>query len=121
MRALADRYDVDAEYGKKAGQPGMTRRAVHYWIMPIYTDRVMSPNTEGDPLMTNLIRTTTYSAPQVAEILGVHRHTVRAMVARGELEEVIVGPGARGKRITRASVEAYAARFTGAAGDQRTA
>lgn len=66
--------------------------------------------------MNDLIRQNTLSAPEAAKILGVHPNTVRNMVARGELERVVVGGGPNGKRITRASIEAYQARVSEALG-----
>lgn len=75
--------------------------------------------------ITSRIRATTYSAPEVAKMIGFHRNTVIAMCRRGELEQVVVGSGARGKRITKASVDAYLERLNttldSAGGTQRSA
>lgn len=58
---------------------------------------------------TSITRATTLTSGQVAQILGRHINTITNMVKRGELEQVIVGQGPQGKRITRESVEAYIA------------
>lgn len=56
--------------------------------------------------MNDITTANTYSGREAAEILGKHYNTITAMVKRGELEQVIVGSGPRGRRITRASVAA---------------
>ena len=58
---------------------------------------------------TSIAKAATLTGRQVSEILGFAPNTITAMIRRGELEQVIIGGGPRGKRITRESVEAYIA------------
>lgn len=57
--------------------------------------------------MNDIARATSLTAAEAAKVLGRHKNTINNMVRRGELTQIIVGGGPRGKRITRESVDAY--------------